>query len=142
MRHMGSMPALVFAAVSTLLVRPATAAPVSAAEAAAPVEAFWAIVERPLFRPDRRPAKEADGTDADTHMESPEPMASELRLRLVGTVIDGGRAIALVELDGERGLVRLAAGDRLGDWQVIEIGPDSLLLSDGSDRRRWTLLDR
>lgn len=139
---MGSIRARVVAALSALLMLPATAAPVCAAEAVAPATAFWAIVERPLFRPDRRPAEAADGTEAATHEESPEPMASELRLRLVGTVIDRGRAIALVELDGEAELRRLAAGDRLGDWQVIEVGADRLLLSDGHNRRRWTLLER
>ncbi len=133
----------VLAALAALLLLPPPAGAAAGAEPEGPpLESFRAIVERPLFRPDRRPAEEGEDSGEEFPVEIPYDVGSELRLRFVGTVVEKGRATALVELDGEAGLVRLSPGDRLGDWRVVEVGRDTLLLSDGHDRRRFTLLER
>jgi hypothetical protein len=127
------------AALAALLLLPPAGAAAGGEPQGLPLGSYRAIVERPLFRPDRRPA--GGGEDIE---QSPVaiPDGAGLRLRFVGTVVAEGRATALVELDGEAGLVRLLPGDRLGDWRVVEVGRDTLLLSDGHDRRRFTLLER
>lgn len=120
-------------------------APSSAEEAASgvpPVERFHALVERPLFRPDRKPptppAALPDGGKPDATSAS--HLGEGPLLRLVGTLIEREGAVALVQREGEPQLVRLVVGDRLGAWQVIAIAADRLVLSDGQQEREWRLL--
>lgn len=106
-----------------------------------PLERFRAMVERPLFRPDRRPVETFVEEEEERPLEIPFDPGAELDLRFVGTLVEGGRAVALVELDGEPELVRLSVGDRIGEWRVVIVDDDRLVLSDGSERRRYTLLE-
>lgn len=117
-----------------------SAAPLPAAEPEGPPrESFRAIVERPLFRPDRRPV----GTHVEKEVEDEVSFDADdkLALRFVGTLVVDGRATALVELDGQPGLVRLSVGDQFGVWRVVAVSTDRLELSNGGEERRYSLFE-
>jgi Tfp pilus assembly protein PilP len=119
---------------------PAGAAATAPAEAARrralpPLQAFAAVVERPLFAPTRRFARPVDAQApepeavAEAEDAPPEPEAAGPErpdLRFFGTVRQGGKMAALVT--GEAGVGRLRVGDAVGDWQVAEVTRDRLVL--------------
>ena len=116
----------------------AAAAPAEAARRRAlpPLQAFAAVVERPLFAPTRRFVRPVDPqapepeAAAEVEEAPPEPEAAGPErpdLRFFGTVRQGGKMAALVT--GESGVERLRVGDTVGDWQVTEVTGDRLVLA-------------
>jgi hypothetical protein len=54
-------------------------------------------------------------------------------------VRQGGQAAALVTFPATNAVARLAAGDKVGDWDVLEVDRDRLLLAYGSERRSFEI---
>ncbi|MDD3447123.1 MAG: hypothetical protein PHS60_17095 [Zavarzinia sp.] len=101
-------------------------APAPAEEAGGDTAAFGgaaypAILERPLFSPDRRPAP-AGG-----------PAAEAAAFTLIGVGTAGDAATALLRApDGQA--LRILPGQSVEGWQVISIEPNAVTLGHG-DRR-------
>lgn len=110
-----------------------------------PLERFAAVVERPLFSPTRRmppipePPPEAAPVEAAPEPE-PEPVGpEEPELRFFGTARQGGRSAALVTFPATNAVARLGVGDRVGEWEVIEVDRNRLLLGIGEERRSFEI---
>lgn len=111
-----------------------------------PLERFAAVVERPLFSPTRRmpplPEPETEPQAEPDPGPAPEPVAAgpeEPDLRFFGTVRQGGRAAALVTFPATNAVARLAHGDKVGEWEVLEVDRDRLLLGYGSEQRSFEI---
>jgi len=98
----------------------------------APIEAYSAIVERPLFLPGRQPP-------ALVRPASPAP--GELPA-LKGVIVTAERAIALFQLPDSAHYMLGEAGAAVGAWRVETIAPGRVELSRGSVRRTLELEDR
>jgi hypothetical protein len=141
-------------AVAASVARPAAEAPEAATgapgEAPAdafvlpPLERFTAVVERPLFSPTRRlPVPTAPVVaEASAPAPTPEPIAAgpaEPELRFFGTVREHGAAAALVTYPATAEVARLAPGDTVGEWRVVEVGRNRLVLGLGDERRSFEI---
>ncbi|MFO1071220.1 MAG: hypothetical protein U1E17_00595 [Geminicoccaceae bacterium] len=111
-----------------------------------PLEHFTAVVERPLFSPTRRmpplpePSSEPQSEPAETPADTPAPSGpAEPELRFFGTVRDRGQMAALVTFPSTNAVARLAPGDKVGAWEVIEVGRDRLVLGTGEERRSFAI---
>lgn len=111
-----------------------------------PLEHFTAVVERPLFSPTRRmpplpePSSEPQGESAETPVAETGPSGpEEPELRFFGTVRDRGQMAALVTFPATNAVARLAPGDRVGSWEVVEVDRDRLVLAIGDDRRSFEI---
>ena len=83
-----------------------------------PRESVRAFVERPLFEKTRRTAGEAS---------APKENAVEIAdVTLIGVVIASDERIAILRT--REGAVRVRTGDAVGDWRVVEITQNSVLL--------------
>lgn len=136
--------------------RPAEAEPAAAAgpdpapEAALepyalpPLERFAAVVERPLFSPTRRmpPLSEPEpepSTEVAAEVPPPVQGPDEPELRFFGTVRQAGQATALVTFPETNEVARLAPGDQVGEWEVLEVERNRLVLGLGEDRRSFEI---
>jgi general secretion pathway protein N len=111
-----------------------------------PLERFAAVVERPLFSPTRRmPPLAEPAAEPQAEPESaPPPVAApagpeEPELRFFGTVRQGDRAAALVTFPATNAVARLAPGDRVGAWEVLEVERNRLVLGLGEERRSFQI---
>jgi hypothetical protein len=111
-----------------------------------PLERFTAVVERPLFSPTRRmpplaePPDEAPAASVADRAPVPGPTGpEEPDLRFFGTVLQGGRTAALVTYPATSEVARLSPGDRVGDWQVLEVGGNRLVLGQGGEQRSFEI---
>ncbi|MDX6748716.1 hypothetical protein SH611_02735 [Geminicoccaceae bacterium 1502E] len=102
-----------------------------------PLEAFTALVERPLFSPSRRPPP-APATKAAPATATAEPEEiGEPDFQLVGTVTRKEQVFALV-LPEDGGSVRwLGEGDELDGWIIVEVGQNHLVVR--QDDEVWRL---
>lgn len=128
----------------------APAAEVAAGEAPAPfvlppLERFAAVVERPLFSPTRRmpaptapPAAEEEVPAADEE-EAGASGPDEPELHFFGTVRRGDEVAALVTLAETGKVARLAPGDAVGEWRVLEVTRNRLVLGLGETQRSYAI---
>jgi len=85
-----------------------------------PRESVRAFVERPLFEKTRRTAGEAS---------APKENAVEIAdVALIAIVITSGERIAILRAQSGAHPVRVRTGDAVGDWRVVEITQNSVLL--------------
>lgn len=107
-----------------------------------PVEAFAAMVERPLFASDRRPIDPSLEMAALPPPEwEPMPAAGPQppAFRFIGSVEENGTVRAIVS-DGIQ--VRgLTSGERLEGWSVVAIETRRLVLGFGDERLELTILE-
>jgi len=94
--------------------------------AAAPIETFSAIDDRPLFNPLRKPAAIPEQTAAVSG-PPPAPSAS-----LVGVIIDGKQQLALLRSPNSAFALSFAVGSLIDGWQIAEIDPDRIKLRSGA----------
>jgi general secretion pathway protein N len=89
-------------------------------------EAYAAVKERPLFRPDRRPREdEPEETAAEPSPEEPTALAG---MDLAGVLIAPGATLAWVNDPSQPAPVRLRPGESLAGWTVQAIKADRLVL--------------
>lgn len=94
------------------------------------IEAFAETLERPLFSRGRR----GGAVRAARTVAGP-------RLSLAGIAIDGGRRIALVQVDGTKDLVVLAEGGQVQGWTVAQVLPSRIRLTRGAEAFEADLRD-
>jgi hypothetical protein len=84
-------------------------------------------VERPLFAPSRKrppPAASASAAAPQAVGLKPQPRTYEL----MGVVLDGGRAIALLRTISDGTHFRVETGDMIGGWRVARVDSKSVVL--------------
>lgn len=101
-----------------------------AAPKAADVSRFLAVLERPLFSPNRRPPPPPAPTKADAPPEA-DPLAN-IQLQGVYSTDDGGGGI-FARVDGKDR--RIAVGTALGGWTVRGIDGLNVTFAKGEDSR-------
>ena len=91
--------------------------------------AYDAIVERPLFNPERRPPPPEQA--ADESAATPVGSVSDATgWRLTAVLREAERRTVLIEDQTGRTLA-LKAGDSLGDWKIEEIADDRVIIASG-----------
>ncbi len=105
-------------------------------------DGYRAIVERPLFRPGRRPEPaplvEAAAAPFDP---APEPATVYPELEFLGTVERNGRIIALVALPGRAEPLRLTVGSDIEGWRVTRVEPTRLVIESETAYEEYTILE-
>ncbi len=84
------------------------------------------ISERNLFAAGRRPVAFA------VPAAEPDGPGGGAAIRLTGIMLRPGKASALLRVDGEAAATWIAAGGRVADWSVSEIGPAGVVLRAGA----------
>ncbi len=106
---------------------------------------YRAIVERPLFRPGRRPEPVATVLDAAEPLRSdPEPgrvSPVDPDLAFLGTVRHNGRIVALVALPGRSTPLRLTVGSEVAGWRVTRVEPTRLVIETDTAYEEYTILE-
>ncbi|MDB5394599.1 MAG: hypothetical protein JWM91_2105 [Rhodospirillales bacterium] len=92
--------------------------------AMAPLQKFSAIVERPIFSPNRRPAAKQPDSEKQQRPRS--------SLALFGITISAGERIALVGVERGTSLARMKEGQAFSGWVVVEIDQNRVLLRQGT----------
>jgi hypothetical protein len=106
--------------------------------AAQSLEQLSAIVNRPLFSPNRRPPLPPV---AQTRESAPPPSPLP-DLVLSGIVMDGESARAVVRVGAEKKSLRAQIGDDIGGWKVSQIEGRKLVLSLDGHSATFTLFNR
>jgi hypothetical protein len=91
------------------------------------IQTLSATLKRPLFSPGRRPAPSAPV--APYEAPPPPPPAAEPAVTLVGTVLDGGGAQAILRSAGATADVHVRVGDEVSGWKVVDIAEQHLTLA-------------
>ncbi len=92
--------------------------------AAQPLDRFSVTRERPLFSPSRRPP--APPAAVATPPPPPPPPAPDVVL--LGVVVDGEDANALIRTGRAAKILRVRIGDKIGGWKVGQIEARKLVL--------------
>ncbi|MCB1885005.1 MAG: hypothetical protein KDG89_13570 [Geminicoccaceae bacterium] len=105
-----------------------------------PIEAFKAVVERPLFAPTRRPYEApAPVTVAAVPDEPAADGRQEPGIVFVGTVRRGNGVLALANEEATGAIVSLAVGDEVNGWQVLSIEDRTMELGQAGERRKLAI---
>ena len=129
--------ALAAAAVWMALV---AAAPAAAQDADGPVpplpplEVLSETVERPLFRPDRRPPSEDEVVEVEDEAESG-------IFSLVGIIVSPTERIALVKVRGSQQVLQLSEGQQANGWTVVQIRPQEVVFESNDKTETVELID-
>jgi hypothetical protein len=102
-----------------------------------PVDAYGAIVQRPIFNADRIPDP---ATSVATSMPAPQAAEGDLsEFRLVGIVADGVTARALLAR-GSAPAVKVRPGDKLGEWRIDTIDSTGVAASSNGRKTKIVIL--
>ena len=84
------------------------------------IEEFEAVLERPLFSPERRPP---------VRTTAPAPIVARgFNYALKGVLINDSSRIALLRRDSDGQIIRLRKGEELDGWVLEEVKPDSIVV--------------
>lgn len=101
-----------------------------------PLDSFSALLERPLFAPDRRGVPEAGRGAAGQAVAGG-------ALRLLGIAIDPrGHQVALLGRDGNAPPIRALVGDQIDGWRIESVLADGIVAAAGAQRHRVALGER
>jgi hypothetical protein len=126
------LPGLMFSAEAAAEEQGRAAAPLANPVAAQPLEQLSTMLDRPLLSPSRRrvpappPVVQAP---APAELPSPPP-----NLVLVGVVMDGESARAVVRAGADKGLLRAQMGDEIDGWKVAQIDSRKVVLASQDGR--------
>ena len=93
-----------------------------------PQQQFAELVERPPFTQSRRPP--AVSTQREVRREA---RRQDLKLTLIGVILQPNRQYALVQRPGRKEAQRLARGEKIDGWQVEGILPDRVVFSQAQE---------
>ncbi len=93
-----------------------------------PQQRFSELVERPPFTQSRRPPEVS--AQPQVRQEAPR---RDLKLTLIGVILQPSQQYALVQRPGKKAALRLAKGEKIDGWQVEGILPDRLILSQAKE---------
>jgi hypothetical protein len=93
------------------------------------------VLERPLFSPTRRPPARVEAELV------PQPVATTNvpDLRLHGIVVVGDVRMALMGENATAAVLQVRAGDHVGNWRVLDIGADAVVMQSGKETHRIRL---
>ena len=112
---------------------PGAAAPLANPVAAQPLEQLPAIVDRSLFSPSRRPPAAPPPPVAQAPAASAPPSAPP-NVILLGVVMDGQNARAVVQVGADKRLLRAQMGDEIDGWKVAQIDGRKVVLASQDGR--------
>lgn len=101
-----------------------------------PLSEFSAIVERPLFTRDRRPAPPSETATTAAGQDGQAPF------QLSGVMIAGSRRVALLQSRSSPKTVRVEEGETIEGWKVVTIRPQVVTLKSGTNSEELRLPDR
>lgn len=109
-------------------------------EAVPPMEAFSEIMERPLFREDRRPFVPPPAPPAQ-EPEMPPPVEPDIttQIALRATIIIGDKRIALIQVHGNDEQQKIRQGEAFNGWTLADVQSDSISMKKGDEVRRIEL---
>ena len=130
---------------------PAVTAPANLAPVAAPApfappdpQQFAEVSSRPLFRPDRRPAR-VEPPPPPRAVQPPPPSPpppAPPQVALLGIMLGPAASVAVVRLQGTAVAHTVAVGDDVQGWRVEIIDADHMVLRLGSQRHDVPLRPR
>jgi hypothetical protein len=127
------LSALIFNAAARSEEPGRAAAPLANPVAAQPLEQLPAIVDRSLFSPSRRPPAAPPPPVAQAPAASAPPSAPP-NVILLGVVMDGQNARAVVQVGADKRLLRAQMGDDIDGWKVAQIDGRKVVLASQDGR--------
>jgi hypothetical protein len=127
------LSALIFSAAARTEELGRAAAPLANPIAAQPLDQLPAIVDRSLFSPSRRPAAAPPPPVAQAPAASAPPSAPP-NVILLGVVMDGQNARAVVQVGADKRLLRAQMGDDIDGWKVAQIDGRKVVLASQDGR--------
>jgi hypothetical protein len=124
------LSALIFSAAARTEEQGQAAAPLTNPVAAQPLEQLPAIVDRSLFSPSRRPPAAAPPPPV---VQAPAASAPP-NVILLGIVMDGQNARAVVQVGADKRLLRAQMGDDIDGWKVAQIDGRKVVLASQDGR--------
>ena len=108
-----------------------------ASRPAPPLDTYSEVVERPLFREDRRPYI----PEPTVEREPPGDTGPDITtlISLSATVINEDERIALIERKQDRKLQQLRQGEEFNGWTLNQIQADDITMQKGQETRHITL---
>ena len=126
------LSALIFSAAARTEEQGRAAAPLANPVAAQPLEQLPAIVDRSLFSPSRRPP--AAPTPVVQAPAASAPPSAPPNVILLGVVMDGQNARAVVQVGADKRLLRAQMGDDIDGWKVAQIDGRKVVLASQDGR--------
>jgi hypothetical protein len=126
------LSALVFGTAAKAEEQGGVAGPLANPVAAQPLEQLPAIVDRSLFSPSRRPPA-APPPVVQAPAASAPPSAPP-NVILLGVVMDGQNARAVVQVGADKRLLRAQMGDDIDGWKVAQIDGRKVVLASQDGR--------
>lgn len=105
--------------------------------AAEPIEAFAAVIERPLFSRARRPAPPERAVASDA-----KPGENASPFVLSGVLIAGANRVAFLKPVADVKTLRVLEGETIEGWKVEKILPQRVVIGNGTVSAELTLRDR
>lgn len=87
-----------------------------------PAETFDAILERPIFSPERRPVPEPEEAEKPKIITSSVPLAVTLK----GTIVDGPERTAILFDQRKKSIISLKESGQFQSWTLSHIGPEEV----------------
>ncbi len=99
-----------------------------------PLEALSETVERPLFRPDRRPPTVEE-------IEEEVQSAESGIFSLLGIIVSPTERIVLVKVRGSQDVLQLSEGQQANGWTVLQIRPGEVVFESNDKTETIELID-
>jgi general secretion pathway protein N len=128
-----SLSALVFSSTARTEEQGRAAAPLANPVAAQPLEQLPAIVDRSLFSPSRRPPAAPPPPVVQAPAAAAPPSAPP-NVVLLGVVMDGQNARAVLQVGADKRLLRAQMGDEIDGWKVAQIDGRKVVLASQDGR--------
>lgn len=103
------------------------------------INQFQDVVQRPLFASNRRPPPPPIPDEPEPLPQAPPEPVDERDYLLIGVMVTPDATTALLR-DDQSSISRVQEGDRLDDWQVMQIYDDHVVLRQGSRVKEVPLL--
>lgn len=97
-------------------------------------DGYEAVISRPLFNPERRPAPVEAATDESAPATTEAPVQTG-DLNLSAVILTDNQQIALLQKSNDSKLHRLNVGESLDGWIIESIDPDQVKLQRGSETK-------
>jgi hypothetical protein len=127
------LSALIFSAAARTEEQGRAAAPLANPVAAQPLDQLSTILDRSLFSPSRRPPAAPPPPVAQAPAASAPPSAPP-NVILLGVVMDGQNARAVVQVGADKRLLRAQMGDDIDGWKVAQIDGRKVVLASQDGR--------
>ena len=127
------LSALIFSAAARTEDHGQAAAPLTNPVAVQPLEQLPAIVDRSLFSPSRRPPAAPPPPVLQAPVAAA-PSSAPPNVILLGVVMDGQNARAVVQVGADKRLLRAQMGDDIDGWKVAQIDGRKVVLASQDGR--------